>query len=161
MSIVLLRVDDRLIHGQVTMGWGPVLHPDRIVVVNDRIAESEWEKELYLAAVPEGVEASILSMAEGIEHLRHQHNGKRLLVLVASPKDVVRLVKGGVDIREVNIGGMHFCEGKRQILHFVCVDSTDIESLRTLDRMGVEFDCRDVPTSRRIDLKAILHEIEP
>ena len=160
MSIILLRIDDRLIHGQVTMGWGHVLHPDRIVVVNDRIVESTWEKELCLAAVPLGMKASILSMAEGIRQLTHQENGERLLVLVDSPRDAIRLIEGGVHVREVNIGGMHFCEGKRQILPFVCVDAIDIENLHTLDRMGIDFDCRDVPTSWRINLKALLNEIE-
>jgi mannose/fructose/N-acetylgalactosamine-specific phosphotransferase system component IIB len=160
MPIVLLRVDDRLIHGQVTMGWGHVLHPDRIVVVNDRVAESTWEKELCFAAVPLEMKASILSMTEGIQQLTHQDNGERLLVLVDSPGDAIRLIEGGVPVHEVNIGGMHFCEGKRQILPFVCVNPLDIEHLRTLDRMGINFDCRDVPTSRRIDLKALLSEIE-
>lgn len=160
MPVILLRVDDRLVHGQVTMGWGPALRPDRIVVVNDRVAGSSWERDLYLAAVPPELESSVLSVAESIRRLEDLAEGERVIVLVDSPEDAARLIEGGLQIREVNVGGMHYCDGKKQILPYVCVDAADAEALRRLEGMGVKLDCRDLPGSRRTDLNALLKEID-
>ena len=58
MSLVLVRIDDRLIHGQVTVGWGSFLNPDRIMLVSDDIAQNNWEKELYESCVPFNMKVS-------------------------------------------------------------------------------------------------------
>lgn len=159
MPVALLRVDDRLVHGQVTMGWVQALNPDRIVVVNDRVYESPWETDLYLAAVPPELASAVLPVCAAIQRLEDLALREKVLVLVDSPQDAVRLIEGGLQVSEVNVGGMHYCDGKRQILPYVCVDAADAEALRRLEGMGVRLDCRDLPGSRRTDLNPLLSEI--
>lgn len=156
--LVLVRIDDRLIHGQVTVGWGACLHPDRILLANDEVAENPWERDLYISAAPPDIEVCVSTVEEAAQEIRRgqQEDKRRTLLLVSSPRDALRLVEYGVSIQEINVGGLHFREGKRQILPFVFADQTDIEAFRSLLQRGVRLECRDVPTCRRTDLKKAL-----
>ena len=113
MSIVLVRIDDRLIHGQVTVGWGSFLNPDRIVLISDEIANNEWEKELYQSCVPFNIAISIFTIEEAAESLLTKIFDKdRIILLAESPGIYADLVKKGVQFQQINIGGMHHSKDK-------------------------------------------------
>lgn len=153
MSLLLMRVDDRLIHGQVTQGWGSALHPDMYVVVNDSAASSRWERELYEASAPEGAKIAVLGMDEAGDSLQSWLDSEEnIIVLVESPRDALRLFEKGFSFESLNVGGLHFKEGRKRILPFVCVDVDDVEAFRALQALGVEIDCADVPGCERKDL---------
>jgi len=153
MSLLMVRVDDRLIHGQVTQGWGSVLHPDRYVVVNDSAASSQWERELYEASAPEGTSVVVLEMSEAATSLQSWLDREEdVIVLVESPRDALRLYETGLSFESLNVGGLHFKEGRRRILPFVCVNEEDIKALEALQDCGVEIECADVPGCERKDL---------
>src|SRR3990172_521347 len=123
MPLVQVRIDDRLIHGQVVVGWRTTLKPGRIVLCSDEVATSDWQRTIYMSAVPEDLIASVLTIKETIETILSSGDDKeRILLLVDSPKSIVRLVEAGVNIPEVNVGGMHFRPGKNQIAPFIFVD---------------------------------------
>ncbi len=153
MALVQVRIDDRLIHGQVVVGWRQALNPDRIILCSDEVANSDWQKTIYLSAVPPDVAASVLTLAETIAELQSgRSNKERVLLLVDDPKYVVDLVAAGVAIAAVNIGGMHFRPGKNQISPFIFVDERDIANLRKLHEKGVQLEGRDVPTRSPINI---------
>ena len=153
MSLVLVRVDDRLIHGQVTQGWAGSLRPDRLVLVNDSVAESPWERELYEASAPEGMAVSVVRMEEAPEAIEGWlSGGEDLLVLVDGPQDALRLHEGGVSFDYLNVGGLHYREGRTIVLPYVCVDDGDVRAFRLLREAGVEIECADVPGCERKDL---------
>ncbi len=146
MSILLARIDDRLIHGQVTEGWGKRLHPDRIVVVSDTMSCSEWECDLCLAALPSSIKGRVVSVKDApgiINGLHGEREGS--YVLFESPCDVLRVVKGGARLEEVNVGGMHSTRGKRRILDYVFVNDEDSVCLKALRAAGIRLDFRDLP----------------
>ena len=148
----MVRVDDRLIHGQVTQGWGSVLHPQRLVLVNDGVAESAWERDLYLASAPEGMAVSVLSVEEAPSLIaRWVEHSERLIVLVDSPRDAYRLYRGGMRFERLNVGGLHFREGRREVLPYVYVDREDRQALEQLRDLGVHIECADVPGCERKD----------
>jgi PTS system mannose-specific IIB component len=153
MGLLLLRVDDRLIHGQVTQGWGSVLQPDRYVVVNDSAASSEWERELYEGSAPDGTRITVLGVDAAAAGLQSWLDSEEdIIILVESPGDALRLYEKGLEFERLNVGGLHFKEGRRRILPFVCVGEDDIEAFRALQALGVEIECADVPGSERKDL---------
>lgn len=154
MPLILVRIDDRLIHGQVVVGWGSYLNPDRIILCSDEIASSEWEKEIYLSAASD-IEASVLTVEETAQYLR-QDTGERIILLVESPEVIVNLIKKGVAIKSVNIGGMHFKEGKRQFTPYVFLDDEDIRNFNILKNMNIELEIRDIPTRKKTDLAKII-----
>ncbi|UCE17989.1 MAG: PTS sugar transporter subunit IIB [Gemmatimonadota bacterium] len=157
MALVLVRIDDRLIHGQVILGWAHALHPDRIVLVNDNIAKSSWHREVYEAAVPSEIGVSILGLDRAVKYLtEREFDEERILVIVESPRNALSLVRKGIDIKSVNVGGLHHTEGKDRLLPYVYVTNQDIDAFKELIAMGVEVECRDVPTAKKIDMRKLL-----
>lgn len=156
--VVLVRIDDRLIHGQVIVGWGSRLHPDRILLANDEVAENPWERDLYVSVAPPDIEVCVSTVKEAVRKIQkeQEEDKRRTILLVSSPRDALRLVEYGAPIQEINVGGLHFREGRRQILPFVFADQTDIEAFRSLLQRGVQLECRDVPTCRRTELEKVL-----
>ncbi len=157
MSLLLIRVDDRLLHGQVTQGWGSVLNPDRFVVANDAVAGDEWEREMYELSAPEGGVVSVVTIAETGERIREWiEAGEDILLLIENPSDALNLYRSGLTFDELNMGGLHHRNGRKRILPYICLDRDDIEALTALRDHGVAVECADVPNSERKDLFACL-----
>ncbi len=147
--IALLRVDDRLIHGQVILGWGSVLKPDRIILADDDVAASDWEKDLYAASVPAEIKVSILTIPEAAAQLkRGVFDAEKVFLVVRNPRQVVALMDLGLPVAEVNVGGLHFREGREKVLDNVFIDAEERAILRELVKRGVTLDARAVPGSR-------------
>lgn len=157
MAFVLVRIDDRLIHGQVTVAWGTWLSPDRIILVNDEVATTDWRRDLYAGTDAMGAAVSILSIADFIEKVRRGvWDGERAIVIVESPRDLLALLKAGVTIPEVNVGGMHYSEGKRELLPYVYVDEEDVAAMREILKAGTRLVARDVPQATPVDLAGLI-----
>lgn len=153
MAFVLVRIDDRLIHGQVTVAWGTWLEPDRIILVSDDVALTEWKRELYSSTDTLGSSISILSKVDFLRGVNEDRwSEERALVIVESPADLLELINGGLKISCANVGGMHFAQGKREILPYVYVDEEDVQAMRQITSAGVKLEARDVPQSTPIDL---------
>lgn len=155
--MVLVRIDDRLIHGQVTVGWGSYLNPDRIVLVSDEIASNDWEKELYEQCVPFNIAVSILTIKEASTEMNNgSYDKERVIILVESPDVIISLLKLGNRFRQVNIGGMHFKENKTKILPYVYVDEQDIDHFRFMEEHNIELVCQDLPQAKKENLSDLL-----
>lgn len=160
MSIVLFRVDERLIHGQVVVGWGAELHPDRIVVVDDDIAKSQWEQELYAMGLPSGVTPLFEDVSAARTHLAGwRDGGERVLILTRDVATMHKLAAGGV-MRgdEVNIGGIHYAPGRHAILPYVYLSADEIADINALAGEGVRITARDLPAARRVDVQELLQD---
>lgn len=157
MPFALVRIDDRLIHGQVTVAWGGWLDPDRIVLANDEVASCDWRCELYDDEDTLGAAVSIVSV-EGFGQALADGTweGERVLLVVGSPADLLSLVKAGLDVPSANVGGMHHAEGKRELLPYVFVDEDDVRAMREIMDLGTELEARDVPQAQPHDLRDLL-----
>lgn len=157
MSIVLLRVDERLIHGQVVIGWGHELRPDRYVVVDDTLAESEWEQELYRLGAG-GTEVVFATASEAAAALTgYGDDASRTVVLTRDVATMRRLAEGGaLEGRTVNVGGLHHGPGREKVLTYVHLAPSEVEDLRGLVDAGVRVQARDLPDAPKVDLSAEL-----
>ena len=158
MPIVLFRVDERLLHGQVLVGWGARLGIERWVVVDDAIAESDWEQELYGAGLPEGSEAVFLSVADAPERLRElEETNERAAVLTRDTASMRRLGEAGLlRGRRVNVGGLHAASGRRRALEYVHLGAGEAEDLVAVREAGASVAARDLPTSGSLPLEELL-----
>jgi len=148
MPVKLARIDDRLIHGQVVLGWVPVVKPDRIVVACDRVAANDWERKFYASCVPPDVRTSFFSVAEAsLQIMADMLKNEQLLVLVETAEDAWKLVAAGVPLTEVNVGGLHYREGAVELLPFVFVTPGERAFLRELVKRGVSLSAQDVPSN--------------
>lgn len=158
MSVVLFRVDERLIHGQVVVGWGSRLHPDTIVVVDEELASSPWEQELYAMGVPPGVDTSFLTVHDARGRLPDwTEEGQRVMVLTRDIATMRRLAEGGLMRgEEVNVGGIHHAAGRHAVLPYVYLSDAEMQDLSELAETGVDISARDVPTTRKVGLPELL-----
>lgn len=156
MRLVLARIDDRFIHGQVTVGWGQRLQPDLIMLANDEIADDPWQARIYTSIVGPGIDVAVHGLraaAVAIQDAQAAGQGDRRAILLAgSPADMHALVSHGVSLARINIGGMHFSQGKQPLLPSVYVDRDDLAVFRALLRRGIRLSAQAVPGAREVVL---------
>lgn len=153
MSVLLFRVDERLIHGQVVVGWARRLRPSRIIVVNDELADDPLEQSIYRTGIPEGVGADFWSEREAREALPEAiESDEPAFVLTADLASMARLARNGAGIEEINVGGIHRGDGRRRVLPYVSLAPDEERLIEELERSGVRVVARDVPTAAGVRL---------
>ena len=156
MTLALHRIDDRLIHGQVVVGWGQPLDVRFIVLVDDQVAVSEWEQELYRMGVPPDMEVYFLSVSNAIAELpRFRADARQGILLTGDIDTMRRLVEAG-GITSINVGGIHHRTGRTQRLRYVFLNNDEEAALREIATLGVAVSAQDVPGARPIPLDDIL-----
>ncbi len=157
MPLLLARIDDRLIHGQVAYGWGGALRPTWIAIVSDALRADPDRASLYLLAAPEGARAVVLSVAEALDPALHATlERERTILLFPGPEEALRLKEGGFPLEELNVGGLHHSDGKRPVLPYVYLDDADRGMLRRLAELGVRLVAQDLPTNPSQRLESLL-----
>lgn len=161
MIIKLARIDDRLIHGQVATVWAKEAKAERIIIPSDEVANDEIRRTLVKQAAPPGIKVNIVSIEKAIKVYHNpKYDKETVFYLFTKPQEVLDLVKGGVPIQTINIGGMQFKEGRIQVTKAISVSKEDVEAFRELIRLGVKLDCRVVATDSPKDFEALLNELE-
>jgi len=150
----LVRLDDRLLHGQVAVGWLGKLAPKRIVVADDRLAASTWEREMVESAAPEGVEVRVIAV-DAVATLPPQ-TAVGSFLLLRGPLELQRLVRAGYAPPEVNVGGLHTAAGKQRVLDYFYADAADAAALREAAAAGCRLFAQDVPGNPVGDVLALL-----
>src|SRR5260370_4063183 len=153
MSIALYRIDDRLIHGQVVVGWAQPREVGVIVLVDDTGRGSAWEQDLYRMGVPPDIEVVFASTAEATARLPVWERDPRVGILVAGDIDTLAaLSTNGLRVRRINIGGLHHRPGRSERLRYVYLSDDEVAKLRALAAQGIEVTAQDVPTAAPVPL---------
>jgi PTS system mannose-specific IIB component/fructoselysine and glucoselysine-specific PTS system IIB component len=157
MPIPLFRVDDRLIHGQVVIGWGRPLGLGRIVLVDDEVAGHEWEQDLYRMAVPAGIEVVFATVDEAAPQLATWRDAPvRTAVLTGNLETMVRLHAAAPTlVTRVNLGGIHHQPGRSERLPYIYLTDAELQALRDLAADGAAVSAQDVPTASPVPLSAL------
>ncbi|MGE0352217.1 MAG: PTS system mannose/fructose/N-acetylgalactosamine-transporter subunit IIB [Gemmatimonadales bacterium] len=156
MPVVLYRIDDRFIHGQVVIGWGRPLGVDTIILVDDQVRTSEWEQELYRMAVPAEITVRFLSVEEAAadpEALGARRG--RSIVLTGDVATMAALHDAGVSIPKLNLGGVHHRPGRTERLPYLFLTEAEYRTLQRLASGGTEIEAQDLPTSPHVNLRAL------
>jgi mannose/fructose/N-acetylgalactosamine-specific phosphotransferase system component IIB len=160
MPIELYRIDDRLIHGQVVVGWGQPLDLQRIILVDDEVAESEWEQELYRMGVPPELEILFVSIDQAAHDLSAlQRDARRAIVLVGSVATMSALIERTTStVPSVNIGGVHHATGRTQRMRYVFLTPEEESLLQGIAARGIVVTAQDVPAARPVPLDDVLSD---
>ena len=152
--IILARIDDRLIHGQVIEGWVNFLKATCILVADDKVAANPLQRSIMEISVPERLKVVIGKVEEICEKVRSSSlDAERAILLFSNPADVVRCLKAGLSFPKINLGGLHFVPGKRKIMDVLAVDDADLEALQDILRQGVKVEIQTVPTEKPLPLE--------
>lgn len=145
-NILLTRIDNRLVHGQVGVSWTATLGTNLILVADDVVADDSLQQRLMkMVSNSQGVEIRFFSIEKTINVIEKASPRQKIFIICRTPKGVRRLIDGGVPIETVNVGNMHYSEGKRQISKKVYVNDEDLEDLRYLESKKVEVFIQDLP----------------
>ncbi|HXO84292.1 MAG TPA: PTS sugar transporter subunit IIB [Gemmatimonadales bacterium] len=151
MTLALYRIDDRLIHGQVVVGWGQPLNASFIVLVDDEVSGSDWEQDLYRMGVPPQIEVIFASVDQAAGMLTTWEADERVGILLVGDVDTaLALAQRAPQLRRFNVGGVHHRTGRRERLRFVYLTDDEAAKLRQLAARGVDVTAQDVPTARAI-----------
>jgi PTS system mannose-specific IIB component len=149
MTLLLTRIDNRLIHGQVLEAWVPYINANCIVVASDEVARATFQRSLMEAAVPRGIRL-VIGTLEEVAHLLagSELADRRVLLLLANSAAALDLYRLGVHFPELNLGNMHAGDGKLRLCCTIALDPEDVGNLQSLDEAGVRITSQCIPSDR-------------
>ncbi|MEO8621315.1 MAG: PTS sugar transporter subunit IIB [bacterium] len=156
MTLVLNRIDDRLIHGQVVVGWGQPLDVKFIVLVDGAVASSDWEQDLYRMGVPPDMEVRFHSAVDAAPLLDGYRTETRPGILLTGDIATMRSLVEHGGVRDVNVGGIHHRVGRVQHLRYVFLTPEEEAALASLASLGAVVTAQDVPAARAVPLAELL-----
>ena len=157
-GIALVRIDNRLVHGQVLEAWLPALDAHGILVADDEAAGNVLARSAMSLAIPPKVSFQVLRVQAAAELLKpggQGPQGRRTLILLRDVRDAVQLHELGVPIPRLNIGNVHYAQGRRQVSHSVFLDAAEVAALELLASSGTQVEVRAVPSEEPVPLAAI------
>lgn len=156
MNIVLIRVDDRLIHGQILESWLPYLKAQCVVVANDMLAEDQFQMAILSMAVPERIRLRMVSV-DSVKELSEDPEllNKTTLIIVSSVLDAYRIIQKGI-LSRINLGNMRSSGADKQLMYSFWVRKEDILMLKEMMAQGISINLQSVPREKEIDIKHIL-----
>ncbi|WP_196601270.1 PTS system mannose/fructose/N-acetylgalactosamine-transporter subunit IIB [Pectinatus frisingensis] len=156
-KVVFSRVDDRLIHGQVVTGWLNYSGADQIVIVDDQTAADEFIKMILKAAVPPGFMMHVYTTKEMIDiYNKSINDNDKLFLLVKTPKTILELVRAGIEVNYVNIGGMGGASDRTKFYKNISMSDNERNDIKELLKNGVELSVQVIPSDKKIDVKTLL-----
>lgn len=158
LNIVFVRIDDRLIHGQVVTGWMRQTLANRIVIVDDLVAKDSFMLQVLKMAAPPNVAVNAYTVEDGIELLKGEPKSanEKILVLAKSPEVILALVEAGVGITHLNIGGMGSKPGRKPLFRNIQASPEEIEAFNKLSNLGVNVEVRVIVTNKAVPLADVL-----
>lgn len=151
-NIVLTRIDDRLLHGQVIVSWIPFLNIDEIIIVDDEYSSDDFMSSLIKEASPEHLIVNVFSVEKSKGYLESGDSKDRVLILSRHIENIVRLIELDVHIDKVNIGGLGFCEGRKKFINAIYLSDEELDLLKNISSMGIQVEVQMLPKDKGIKL---------
>lgn len=156
-NVVLTRIDDRLIHGQVVVSWIPFVNANEIIVLDDENAKDEFMKELILLSSPPDVKTHVFSNKEALEYLSKPSNGETILILTKEICNIKNLLEHNIDVGTINLGGLGFNENRKRLLNFISLSEKEVELLKELENTyNKKLEVQMIPTEKNYSLEELL-----
>ena len=161
MEILLARVDSRLLHGQVATSWTKSVHPNRILAVSDTVANDELRKTLITQAAPMGVPTNVITIEKMLRlYQEPMFDSFKVLLWTETMQDMLRLVKGGVDLHAlgIDVGSLAFSEGMTMLNDTIAVGEKEADAIRSLTELGLNVFAQKVPSDGKKDILPMLEK---
>ena len=155
-NILLTRIDNRLIHGQVGMTWTNWLGANLVVVADDEIAADPVQQNLMEMAITGNVGARFFTLQKTIDVIHKAAPSQKIFLVVRTPQNALALIKGGVPIKVINVGNLHFAEGKKQVSKVISVTDDDIRCFQELESLGVACTAQGTPDDAKKPILSLI-----
>lgn len=151
-NIVLTRIDDRLLHGQVIVSWIPYLNVNEVLIVDDEYSKDDFMSSLYKNAAPEHINVSILSVKAASEYLLDNDDDRRILLLLKNIENLERLIDSNLGINKVNLGGLGKAVGRKQYHNSLFLSEKEYEIIKNIEKKGIELEIKMLPKDKEKSL---------
>lgn len=158
MSVVLYRIDDRLIHGQIMTAWSKSTKTNKIIIIDNLVAKDQFMQKVLTMAAPRDIKVEIYTLESGLAALKGQevNSDDKTLVLVKTPQVIEYLVTNGLPIKFLNVGGMGAGPNRKSIYKNISASKEEIETFKKIYDMGVEIEFRIVPDDKSVLINKVL-----
>jgi len=156
MAVELVRIDDRLIHGQVATSWIRTLSMEQVIVVSDVNAADPLQKKILNMAAPDGIKIHLFATDEFIEIYNTNPIKRKTMLIYTNPIEVLRCIKGGVKIDLLNVGGMKYTHGKERLSKSVSVTEEEKQAFKDIIEMGVDVEIRMLSNEKPTKLASLI-----
>jgi mannose/fructose/N-acetylgalactosamine-specific phosphotransferase system component IIB len=147
----MVRVDDRLLHGQVIIGWGQMLGLRPVLLASDRVVREVSLAETYREIMPPELEGDVISLSAAVEQwLRGDFKDRHALIVVEAPVDALKLLNLGAPMKVLTLGGLHYREDRDEVLPYLYLSDWDRTTLDEIRKRGVRIICQDLPTAKPV-----------
>ena len=147
----MVRVDDRLLHGQVIIGWGQMLGLHPLLLASDRVVKDGSLAQTYREIMPPELEGEVITLTEAAERwVRGDFKDKHALIVVEAPVDALKLLHLGAPLKVLTLGGLHYREDREEILPYIYLSDWHRTTLEEIRRRGVKIICQDLPTAKPV-----------
>lgn len=154
LTFPIVRVDDRLFHGQVIVGWGQSLGISPLVLASDRILKEPAMMRTMKELVPEEQNGDVLSIEEVAQRwAKGDYKESKAMIVVEAPVDALKLIKSGAPMKQLILGGLHYREDRHEILPYIYLSDWDYTTLAEIMKEGVKIVCQDLPTTAPVPFK--------
>jgi mannose/fructose/N-acetylgalactosamine-specific phosphotransferase system component IIB len=147
MPVIHVRMDNRLIHGQILVSWNSEFRIEHIIVTNDKVAADPLQVTLLKAVAPIGARVSVLSIKDCVAYCTSdpQAEKENIFILAKYPEDGLALVEGGLQMPQLNLGNQAFVRGSQKVSNTVFLTESGVKALKKLHEMGIRITCRMMP----------------
>lgn len=147
----MVRVDDRLLHGQVIIGWGQMLGLNPVLLASDRVVKEELLARTFRDLIPEELDGDVVTLNDAAERwVRGDFKGKHPLIVVEAPVDALKLLNLGAPMKVLTLGGLHYREDREEVLPYLYLSEWDRTNLDEIRKRGVKIVCQDLPTAKPV-----------
>ena len=160
MKTILVRIDDRLIHGQVVVGWTRSAGVTCILVIDDKTAKDKIQCSLLRMATPVGIKAEFLTVEDAVTKIKADaFKSENVMILVSGPKTILDLIDRGVEITSLNIGNIRSAEGRSKLLSHVHATPDEVQVWKQLDKKNVKMSAQILPDQIKVDFNEVLKKL--
>lgn len=157
MTVVLARVDQRLIHGLIVNQWAQSLQIKRFMVIDDEVSQNEDIKASMRMSKPAGTGMSIINTEKAIQNFKNgNYDAQRVIVLVKEPSKLLELLDAGIAIPKVNLGIIFAQDGRTPLTKFIALNDQEKEAIKTIQSKGVPVTIQYIPTDPEEDVSKYL-----
>lgn len=156
MAIEFVRIDDRLVHGQVATTWIKKYEIEQVLVINDNLANDPIQKSVLEMTAPTGVRVLLFSVDKFTEVYNSNPIKRKTMLIYTNPEDVLRNLKGGIKIPYLNVGGMKHVLNKEKLTKAVAVDKKDMKDFKEILELGVHVEIQMIPSDKINDMKEFI-----
>lgn len=161
MSVKLVRIDDRLIHGQIVTAWIKEAKASAILVADDIAAKDPTQSMLLKLTTPKNTKLYIKGLKDSVDSIKNNEIKEDVFMLIRNPENAYKLLEYGLDLSDINLGNVSNSKsetGRKTILPFLHLEENDVNFIRKLDEAGVNLDVRAVPSDKSINAIELINK---